>query len=180
MADRYTYLPHVGLFVAIVWGLADAVRVVKMPRNVVAMGTSVTLLGLAILTIAQLGYWQDSTTLFTHALSINPTNYLAHHQLANELARGDHLDLAGAEHHYRAALASYPAHPRSHLNLGRVLARRGRWRGAENEVNEALRLDPALPGAADTLAEIQRRLRAASQPATRAATSTFSGPPPPL
>jgi hypothetical protein len=180
MADRYTYLPHIGLFVAIVWGLGDAVHVVKMPRNIVAMGTSIALLGLAILTIAQLGYWQNSTTLFTHALAIDPTNYLANHQLANELARGERPDLVAAEHHYRAALASYPQHPRSHLNLGRVLARRGRWRGAEYEVIEALRLDPALPGAKETLAEIQRRLRAASQPATRPATSTFSGPPSPL
>jgi hypothetical protein len=166
MADRYTYLPHIGLFMAIAWGLADAARTLKLPRPAVSIAGSAVVVVLAVVTIAQLGHWQNSMTLFAHALSIDPTNYLAHHQLANELARRGDQELQAAEIHYRAALESFPEHPRSHLNLARVLARRGRYAEAEASIETALRLDPTLPTARETLAEIRRRLRMTSPPST--------------
>jgi tetratricopeptide (TPR) repeat protein len=151
---------------AIAWGLADAARTLKLPRPAVSIAGSAVVVVLAVVTIAQLGHWQNSMTLFAHALSIDPTNYLAHHQLANELARRGDQDLPAAEIHYRAALESFPEHPRSHLNLARVLAHRGRYREAESSLETALHLDPTLPGARETLTEVRRRLNLAGPPST--------------
>jgi protein O-mannosyl-transferase len=142
MADRYTYLPHIGLFMVIAWGAAELADLIRIPRQAAAALAGMILLALSARTVVQLGYWSDSTTLFTRALALNPSSYVAHHQLANELARDNQLN--AAERHYRAALDSYPQHARSYLNLGNVFTRQKRLVDAEVALREATRLDPSL------------------------------------
>jgi hypothetical protein len=103
MADRYTYIPSIGLFLALVWGAAE---LGKKHRAVLAMAAVVLILALAAVTRVQIGYWSDSVTLYRHALAVTSDNYLAHLGLAKALA--GEKDWTGAAEQYQAALALRP------------------------------------------------------------------------
>lgn len=103
MADRYTYLPSIGLFLAIVWGISELLR---ERRAVLAAASAVAIALLAAGTWMQVGYWKDSLVLYRHALAVTRDNYVAHVGLAKALAA--EKDWAGAAEQYRAALALRP------------------------------------------------------------------------
>ncbi|MDB6021231.1 MAG: Tetratricopeptide 2 repeat protein, partial [Pedosphaera sp.] len=97
-ADRYTYLPLIGLFVAVVWLVADLInQQVVLRAMALSVGTA-----MIVATSLQLRYWKDTRTLFEHALKVAPENYLAITVLGSELAKEGKLD--EAMEHYRTAL----------------------------------------------------------------------------
>ena len=104
MADRYTYIPSIGLFLAVCWGLA-ALATSRL-RRIVLAGAAVVALLLATATWNQARTWHDSVTLYRHALAVTSDNWLAHVGLAKALAA--RRDWAGAAEHYRAALRLRP------------------------------------------------------------------------
>lgn len=106
MADRYTYLPSIGLFLAACWGLAELAGDRAGRRAVLAAASVMAILALAAATRAQVRHWSDSVALFQHALEVTEDNYVAHIGLAKALAT--ERDWAGAAEHYRAALALRP------------------------------------------------------------------------
>jgi protein O-mannosyl-transferase len=109
MADRYAYLPFVGLFVAVVWGL-DAVASEHRIRGVWRAGAAVLVLFiLGCLTYRQLGYWHDDETLWRHALNVTEGNYMAHNNLAIALAKQGRSDEAVVEFRAATALHKYPS-----------------------------------------------------------------------
>ncbi|MEB2286374.1 MAG: hypothetical protein B6D46_09240 [Polyangiaceae bacterium UTPRO1] len=142
MADRFTYLPSIGLFVMAAWGgqaLAAAARR-RVPSWLIVVAGGLALVAAAAATSRQLGYWRDSLTLFSRALVVDPNNYLAHGNLGIALdALGRHAE---ATAHFEHAVAARPGSAKSHLNLGNARAREGRNDAAEAEYREALRLDP--------------------------------------
>jgi hypothetical protein len=80
IADRYTYLPAIGFYLALVWGIADLLAILfpeKICRALAIAGGSAFLLACAILTRQQLACWQNTQTLMEHALKIDPDNYVA-------------------------------------------------------------------------------------------------------
>ncbi|HEY3570009.1 MAG TPA: hypothetical protein VGP73_18895 [Thermoanaerobaculia bacterium] len=104
MADRYLYLPSIGLFLAVVWTLAGLLR---EHRAALAAAAAIVILTLATITWAQIGYWADSVTLFRHALAATGDgNYLAHIGLGKAL-QGER-DCEGAAGQFQAVLARYP------------------------------------------------------------------------
>jgi hypothetical protein len=103
MADRYTYLPSIGLFLAVVWGIAE---LAGHRRAVLATAAAVVIALLAVGTWRQAGSWKDSDALYRHALAVTHGNYLAHLGLAKALAA--ERDWNGAAEQYRAALALRP------------------------------------------------------------------------
>jgi protein O-mannosyl-transferase len=103
MADRYTYLPSIGLFVAIVWGIA---ALAGERRAILGTAAAAVIAALAVGTWVQAGTWHDSVTLYRHALAVTRDNYVAHVGLAKALVVK--RDWAGAEEQYRAALALRP------------------------------------------------------------------------
>jgi hypothetical protein len=103
MADRYTYLPSIGLFLAIVWGAAG---LAGKRRPLLATAAAAVLLALAAVTRAQIGFWADSVILYRHALAVTSDNYLAHLGLAKALT--GRKDWAGAAEQYQAVLALRP------------------------------------------------------------------------
>ncbi len=108
MADRYTYIPSIGLFVAIVWGIAGLIGESSRRRAIIykATAAAVAIALLAAGTWMQAGTWRDSVALYRHALAVTRDNYVAHLGLAKALvAKGDG---AGAAEQYRAALALRP------------------------------------------------------------------------
>jgi hypothetical protein len=74
-ADRYTYVPHLGLFVALVWGAADLLAALRVPVAAQALLASIVLAGCAALTWAQVGHWKDTLTLWEHSLRVTGPNY---------------------------------------------------------------------------------------------------------
>ena len=78
MADRYAYIPFIGLFIIVVWGASDIMRSMCLRREWCAVAALCVLMPLAVLSRVQLSYWPDTTALFEHARVVNPNNYLAH------------------------------------------------------------------------------------------------------
>jgi protein O-mannosyl-transferase len=162
MADRFTYVPATGLFVACAWGLADLGTRWRAPWLLPVVGTAVVVACLP-LTIRQLAHWHDSETLFRHAVAVTRDNAVAHNSLGRAL-RERHADAdAEAEWHFREAIRLSPTSPIAYVNLGTVLGRAGtdntpqRLAEAEAALRRAMELAPTLVGAPNTLAGIVER-----------------------
>jgi len=123
MADRYLYLPSIGLYLAVVWGIAELVK----RREVRLAMAAAAILALAAATWTQTRTWQDSVTLYRHALAVTDGNYLAHLGLAKALTARQ--DWNGAAEQYRAALALRPEFREARLGLDAVLRQRAREEG---------------------------------------------------
>ncbi len=146
-ADRYTYLPTVGVAIAVVWELADRLR--RLPRAAVAGGVVALLAVLGRLTHAQAATWRDSATLYEHALAVTDDNYTAHLKLGElHIESGD---LPRAEAPLRAALAIEPRLAQAHYLLGQVHMARGENAAAEDAFRAALDLAPRLSEAHNNL-----------------------------
>ena len=152
LADRYTYVPLIGLFLIVAWGsaeLAGRMRPRGVPVALPAASACGVLLVLAILSWRQAALWKSSAALFSHAVAVTENNWLAHANLASALALQGRTDEAVA--HYEEALRINPGHARSHNNLGFILAARGRLDDAIVQYTEALRNHPDYALAHDNL-----------------------------
>jgi tetratricopeptide (TPR) repeat protein len=137
-ADRYTYLPSIGLFVALVWEVRWPAG--RLRRPALAAAALLAIAPLAVAARAQVATWRDSLTLFQHALAVTERNLMAEMRVGTELARrGDHT---GAERHLRAAVRIAPGAPRPQAALGRWLHQRGRLEEALPHLRQASRLRP--------------------------------------
>ena len=146
-ADRYMYVPMVGLSIMLAWGAADWLRGAPRFRPAVAALAVAACLASAALAAEQVQHWKDSQALFEHALAVTDGNYLAHHNLGVALAEMPGR-LPEAIAHYRAALAIQPDSARAHTDLGNALAKLpGRAGEAVAEYRAALRIAPdsAIP-----------------------------------
>ena len=135
-ADRYTYLPSVGLFVAIVWFAAEIIK----SRFVLQITSAMAAVALLAATSAQIGYWKDTRTLFEHAREVTPRNYMAITMLGSLLAIEHKYDEAIA--YYQLALRYQPAFPEAHFYLGAALDEQGKWDEALAEYQKALWFKP--------------------------------------
>ncbi len=140
LADRYTYIPLIGLFIAVVWGAADFVKEKPSRRWVLGGSGAVVLLSAAIVTWVQVGYWRNTVTLFEHALHATGTNRVAYLQLGVAYARLGRYDDAAVQ--YRSALAMKPNSVEANNNLGIVLAQAGRPHEAAVSFRAALQIRP--------------------------------------
>lgn len=128
MADRYTYIPSIGLSLAICWGIPalsgmSAMSASRRWRPALACATVLALLALTALTWAQVHCWSNSVTLFQHALAVTQDNYVAHVALAKSLAgKGD---WTGAAEEFRNALALRPGLREARIGLRESLRRTG-------------------------------------------------------
>ena len=157
MADRYTYLPQIGITVALVWAAAEFVLSSNPPLRRAAAATaacSVAALGLAA--HAEARHWRDSVSLFTHGLAAAPRASTLHLDLGVALEKRGRL--GEALHHYREALATHPGLVAAHFNLGNALRARGDLEAAARSYQHAVLLAPADPRAANNLAGTLRLL----------------------
>jgi len=137
-ADRYTYLPSIGLFVIVVWGAVEGVRQRQLLTGIAAL----TGLALLISTTLQLRHWQNTRTLFTHTAQVIPNNYMAITMLGSLLARENKLDEAIVD--YRTALRLQPGFPEAHFFLGNALDQQGKLDEAIAEYRQALWFKPIM------------------------------------
>jgi tetratricopeptide (TPR) repeat protein len=137
-ADRYAYLPLIGLFVMVVWAAADAANSRRVKANYVVVAGIATLVALSWVTHVQLTYWQDDLHLWTHTLAVNPRNFVAENNLGLTLIRQGQRDKAIA--HFRAAATLAPADPTSQLNLGIYAQEQGDYKEAAERYQKVLKL----------------------------------------
>jgi len=124
MADRYSYLSTIGLLIMICWGAAELAKRMRYREIVLAAVMVSAALALAVGTWLQVGYWQNSITLFEHAVAVTKDNYLAHNNLGVELSRQGKVNKA--IEHYAEAVRIWPAGKVALTNLARLLTRKGR------------------------------------------------------
>ena len=146
-ADRFMYVPIVGLLVIAAWGGRALFRRAAVPSRAAAVAAAVLVAAAAVTARAQAMTWSDSVTLWTHAASVTDRNYIAYENLAQ--AQRERGRLQEAEGNYRRALALAPAHSPGyeaiiHNSLGMVLDREGKADDARQHFAEAVRLSPAF------------------------------------
>jgi len=149
MADRYTYVPLIGLFLMIAWGGAEVTARWAFLRKPLAVLAVLMVTALGLRTWWQLQFWRDSITLFEHTLQVTSGNSLIHNNLGIALARQGRVEEAIA--HYREALTSDPMNVKSHINLGVALVDLGRLDEAVDQYRQALQLQPDHPGVHNNL-----------------------------
>ncbi len=140
MADRYSYLPSIGLFMAIVWTIGEIVGSRRVPKPLVA-AVAVGLMALcAAGARVQLRTWRDGETLFRHALAVTRGNFAAHYNLGGTLLTQGRLDEAIAQ--FNASLQLRPGFADARCNLGSALLRQGRVDDAVAEFRRAVEAQP--------------------------------------
>lgn len=142
MADRYTYLPSIGLFLICAWILGEAAATRPGLRAPLAAAAVCALLLLGLRAHRQAGFWRDSITLYRHTLEVAPENPIIQLNLGSELAMQGKLD--EALDHYRKALRLDPGSARVHTALGDALAKKGERAEATKHLMQAIDLDPKL------------------------------------
>ena len=141
LADRYTYLPLIGVFLAAAWGVSAAGAGRPRVRLGSIVAATAVLVALAALTRLQVGYWRDDVTLESHAIEVDPGNYFAQGNLAAALAGQGRL--AEAVPHYREALRIRPFyHLDAAYQLGLALMQLGRDAEAVEQFTRLLAVDP--------------------------------------
>jgi Tfp pilus assembly protein PilF len=155
MADRFTYLPHVGLLAAIVWLAAET-----LPRRVAYVSAVVTICAVSIVCARQVSLWRDSVTLFSHAVEHEPHNWVARVKVGQGLI--EKRAYADALSHLHEAVRLQPASFHTHYNLGLALAATGQHVNAASAFERAIALKP---GYADAHYSLGAMLIQAARPA---------------
>jgi protein O-mannosyl-transferase len=138
MADRYTYIPSIGIAVMLAWGIPSLIKSEDM-RKMILLPVGIAMIAvLAVLTWQQCGYWENSIKLFNHALNLTRDNYLAHNNIATSLAKEGKIK--EAFYHYNEAIRIKPHYPDAYNNRGIVYGGLGQYQRALEDFNEAIRI----------------------------------------
>jgi len=156
MADRYAYLPLIGIYFAVAWGAADLAARRPRWRPVLVAGSVLVLAAFAAVAWFQVGTWRDSRTLYEHALRNTSRNFAAHHNLGVLFEEQD--DLERALSHYQAAVAIHPSYAEGHYSLGHLHQRMGDPEAARESYEQALRIRPGYTKARNNLGNVLARL----------------------
>jgi Flp pilus assembly protein TadD len=153
-ADRYTYIPLVGIFIGVVWAAADVAarrrRASVWQTILVATTAALILLGCFVCTWTQLGYWRDNVVLWDHTLSVCGRTATAHHNLGLAFlekarradSRGRRSDLAAAEQNFREALRLAPAYTFASHMLALAVEQQGRKQEAAELYRDVTQKQP--------------------------------------
>jgi tetratricopeptide (TPR) repeat protein len=140
MADRYTYVPLIGLFIIVAWGMFDLSKRSRYGQIPLVLSSLAMLSLLTIVSSAQVRLWRTSVTLLEHTLAVTKNNYIAHTALATVLQQNGNL--GEALDHYGEALSIKPDFAVAHYKLGQAFALQGNLEGAIDHYQEALRFKP--------------------------------------
>jgi tetratricopeptide (TPR) repeat protein len=140
MADRYTYIPSVGMFILTVWGVYELTRHWRHNATVLSLAAAAAMVLCIALTRQQLGYWQDSETLFRHALEVTQNNYIAHDSLGNAVLEKGQTEEAIRQ--FQEAILCKPDYAIAHNNLGKAFLNNGRTEEAVRQFQEAIQYKP--------------------------------------
>src|SRR5208283_3348222 len=140
MADRYTYLPLIGIAVMLAWGIPPLIKNEEMRKKILFPVSIAALAIMAVLTWHQCGYWKNSIEICNHALQVTKDNYLAHINLGSALFDEGKTEKAIA--HYSEAISIMPNIILSYNKRGIAYAKLGRYQRALEDFNKAISLKP--------------------------------------
>lgn len=146
MADRYTYVPLVGVFIALAWGAEEIAGKTVPARRALASASAAVIVVLVILTRVQTGYWANSETLFGRTLAVTRDNSVIENNMGLVLYNEGRTEEALA--HYGRALTIDPSNTPAHINMGNALSGKGLTGEAIRHYEEALR---AMPGSKEAM-----------------------------
>ncbi len=149
MADRYTYVPAIGIFIMLAWGVPELFTRFAQRQSIMGAASGVALTGCLMVTSLQLGHWKNSETLFRHAVEVTKDNYLAYNNLGYFLSNQGKADEAMTN--YEKSLAINPNYEDAQNNLGHALAQKGRLVEAISHYEAALKIKPDLAEAHNNL-----------------------------
>jgi tetratricopeptide (TPR) repeat protein len=149
MADRYTYLPSVGLFITIAWGIAE----IAAKRRVLKIGVGISAVIIVVLLIfstrKQVKYWKNNFTLFQRSLTVTGDNPVMLYNMGAVLQIAHHFDLALKCYHQ--ALLYKTDHFQAEDNIGSILRQKGNFDDAATHIYRALQINPEYPRAYNNL-----------------------------
>ena len=148
-ADRYTYLPQIGLYVGVTWAVADWSKEWRYRRWILSVLSGCVIMALIACARIQTAYWRNSESLWTHALACTKRNAIAHNNLGTALLQRGLIEEAIIQ--YREAVRINPAYSGAHYNLGAALLQRGQAEEAIAQYREAVRINPAYSEAHNNL-----------------------------
>jgi tetratricopeptide (TPR) repeat protein len=149
-ADRYSYIPLIGLFIIIAWGLPDLLAKWRYKRILLSTSAVIVVLALSICSFFQTRYWKDSITLFQHAVDVTRNNSQMHYNLGTALTRQGRLDEAIVQ--FRKAVKIKSEYPEAHFNLANALREQGSFDEAVNHYQLSLLARPDNAEAHNNLA----------------------------
>ncbi len=142
-ADRYMYIPMVGLLVMLIWGATEILEKLRAKRLAIPLAAAACLAS-AVLSWVQVGYWRNSETLFRHALAVTNDNSVANHNLGSYLMASPGR-LSEALPYLETAVRIDPESPPARTDLGTTLGKMGRLPDAIAQLQVAVRLEPDAP-----------------------------------
>ncbi|MEO8042276.1 MAG: tetratricopeptide repeat protein [Acidobacteriota bacterium] len=156
LADRYTYVPFIGLSMAVIWLLAEFAERVRVPARVVQAAAVIVLAALAIVAFRQASYWKNSETLYTRTLQVTPSNYLVEANYCRYLEKQNRLD--EAFRHCSIATENDPRGVVALNTLGTVQLKQGKLEDARRSLQKATEIDSDYSLAYANLAIVEMKL----------------------
>ena len=151
MADRYTYIPLIGLFILIAWGVPDLLKKWKYRKIFLGLSAVVILSALTVSTFSQTSHWKNGITLFKNAVKVTGNNYKAQNNLGTALGP---VDLDKAIYHYKESLKIKPNYVRALYNLGTALSENGNYDEAVLYFTKLLDINPKKTDVRNNLANV--------------------------
>ena len=150
LADRYTYVPYFGLFVMLVWGLAEVFLHLRWSWSLIAAFVIASLLILSAISYRQTAHWKNDEALYRHSLSVTTNNFLIMQNYCHALMVQERFDEAEAL--CRESIAAQPDYAESHNTLGVILVRKNQLEAGIESFQKALVLSPNYAGVYANLA----------------------------
>ena len=150
MADRFTYLPSIGLLIMLCWSVPARAMARPSLKVITCAAAGAVLAACGVLSGVQVGYWKNTGTLFRHALDVTRDNWVAQNNLGAALQGAGRVQEAIG--HYEQAVRIKPGHAATHNNLADALSRVGKLSAAIEQYEQVLRIKPNHPGAQNNLA----------------------------
>ena len=151
MADRYTYIPLIGLFILIAWGVPDLLKKWQYRKIFLGLSAVVILSALTVITLSQASHWKNGITLFENAVKVTENNYKAQNNLGTALGP---VDIDKAIYHYKESLKIKPDYVRALYNLGTALSEKGNYDEAVLYFTKALEINPKHKDARMNMANV--------------------------
>ncbi len=151
MADRYTYVPLIGLFIIVAWGIPDLLEQWRYRKIILGIFFVITISAMTVCTFFQVSHWRNGITLFENAVGVTKNNYQAQNNLGTAVGRAD---LDRAIFHYKEALKIKPDYATALYNLGTALFYKGNYDQAAFHYKQALSINPEYVDAHYNLGDV--------------------------